>query len=334
MANARAGGCAPSILSALPLSRLHVSGLFRYHCAGEHLKLRTVLHATESEAALASRLYEDARSTLPSSIRQGLDDLLSWMRSSLYIDRDYAPKVAWNIENENHYVGDLQPFDHSEYAIFLERSSAAAALPEDERHDTYEAACRTSAGKGRPADRSRMPNDIYRYVMTGAVRSWGMRIGMPAAWLVIVDTQPFTAFETLLQHLDAHPHLYAECRLARDDSRPWASFNDPDNPLSDDVRTDATLMAGHLGLRVRGRGRAVLIELAYAKIAMHGSRHPTVADAAWEHRFRSAPPRSPWGLTAADGRYVPQPEVVHENASLAILRRRPRFLGRVRAEAD
>jgi hypothetical protein len=81
----------------------------------------------------------------------------------------------------------------------------------------------------------------------------------------------------------------------------------------------------------------LLIELSYPTRAVGEMRFPTVADAGLVHLFRPAPeiepssgePETCYGWTEPIGAHPPQPEVVHVNASVRVLDRPPRFVGRV-----
>ena len=146
---------------------------------------------------------------------------------------------------------------------------------------------------------------------------------MPAAWTDTLDHEPRKAFDQVMEHLELEGDLWSDCKLAAEGRPAWATFDDPDQPLSPAVRANAPLMLQQLAM-LRD-SRSVLVEIIYDASDAENIRFPTVADAGWERRFRSAPPGADWGLTAPEG-LPPQPEVVHDNADLTIRRDRPRFL--------
>jgi hypothetical protein len=105
-------------------------------------------------------------------------------------------------------------------------------------------------------------------------------------------------------------------------------------------RSSALAMIEALALPVLVRisgDEEILFELTYETDSVADYRFPTVADAGSWHLFEPAQEWAPdpvapatcWGWTKPVGTHPPQPEIVHSNESLRILRASPRFLGRV-----
>jgi hypothetical protein len=281
-----------------------------------------------------SLLFSKAASTLPPHDRDRLAHVLDWMNRHVWSNPDYFPKTAWNIRNEHNLVGDDSPDGCDAYARFLRDVSQLDAVAEEDRYLLYQSVCDAFLMKGRTISNDVLGPHLYRYVMLGAIRAWGKVVGMPAYWSTLLDTEPHQAFDQLIEQIHADLTLLEVLDLGPHGRPVWATFDDPDQGLDPQVRDDATLMAHHLGLRVGLTRADWLIVLIYQKHYLKSARYPTVADAGWEHRFRSADPRThEWGLTAASGKFVPQPEVVHANCPLAILERMPRFLGTVMPES-
>ena len=280
-----------------------------------------------------SNLYKAARMALTVPQREALDRVLKWMRAQVWWKRDRPPKVASNLKKKNEYnlVGEGNP-EHQAYTRFLEKVAELDSIAEHDRYEEYGRVCQSAWKRGRRVAPARLPDRLYRYVMLGAIRAWGEKVGMSRQWRLGLEAEPAKKWGELIEMFKSDKKLYEECELARPDCPVWATFDDPrdeDWKLPSDVRDDPTLMAEHLALRTEMPDAVILVELVYNKSAAKDTRYPTVAEAGREQRFKSVSPAvSPWGLTNPLEQ-PHQPEVVHENARLTVLEDEPRLLGKI-----
>lgn len=290
---------------------------------------------------MPSTLYREARSSLSSQQRGSLDAFTRWLAGltatpAWLVD---GKKILGNIQNESHLVGDGGFGNSQELAAFLRRCAvnhAKAKSPRD-RHRGYETACQAERGRGLPIPRAHVPSTLYRYCTSKKLffRIIERVLGATARQNVEDGLiSPAEAFTRLAAAWQANRITEGET-LARGPIV-WATFDHPGSAPRDDAQGMAQTLGLPVLFRISGE-EAIVFEFTYATDAVGNHRFPSVADAAWHHQFRPAKEAQPdpdrpetcCGWTEPLGDQEPQPEIVHDNESLRVLARAPRFIGRI-----
>jgi hypothetical protein len=248
--------------------------------------------------------------------------------------------LAANLRNESHLVGDGAFGDTNKLASFLKELGKRHARAKSmlAREKRYNSTCRKFELKGLAIPRPHLPDALLRYSTsrTLAAKIVERLLGKAARWAFDNGTMtPEDAFARLVPAW-ASSRLTPKDRLSRG-TGVFATFDH----AAGAPRGDARAMSEALALPVAAAGLRrdeILYEFAYATDSVDNHRFPTVADAGRSHLFEPAPEVEPepanaatwWGWTRPLGARPPQPEIVHANESLRILKSPPRFVGRIR----
>jgi len=246
--------------------------------------------------------------------------------------------VLENLQAEAHLVGNREFGDPLELAAFLRRCAArfTAASDPAEQHRCYEEACKEFSGRGLRVLREHLPERLLRYstsrTLLGLLAE--QLVGEPASIdLRLGFLSPEKACDLLAAAWDSSRLSKGELGVT---PQVFATFEHPGATSRD----DALAMSQALALPFWERPRTseeILFELAYPTDSVDGPRFPTVAEAGWSSLFQPAEelppeteePRSCCGWTRPLGPHSAQPEIVHDNASVAVMSSSPRWIGRI-----
>jgi hypothetical protein len=291
---------------------------------------------------MPSDLYRQALASLSEEDKEAFGRWLEWLEGHTGLPPD-APtdgaQVLANLQAEAHLVGDGAFGDPAKLADLLRRCAACpSASPPEERHHSYEVVCREFVGLGLRILRTHLPDSLLRYTPSRTLAATLVQrmLGKLARDAFDREALPPEIAFTRVRDRWSTTRLDAADRLGRKgDDKVFATFEHPEGA----PRHDATAMSRALALPLWQwpHSRLELLELAYPTDAVEGYRFPTIADAGWVHLFRPAPEEAPdserpascCGWTEPLGAYPPQPEIVHDNASLAVLSGPPRFVGSI-----
>lgn len=289
-------------------------------------------------ARMPSKLYTSARGTLSNTDKNSLAAFDLWLervRTRTNGDPVDGRQLCENLKAEAHFTGALSFGDATELTGFLVHCARThrGTKGRTERIDGYARSCDAHSAKGLAIPTARLPARLLRYhasryaaaLVIERVLGKAARLDFDAGIL-----SPEDAFQRIARRWRSASMTPAE-KLGGG-SVVWATFRHKKGT----PRHDAKGMAEALALPLRATD-TILIELSYSTDRVQNHRFPTVADAGLIHLFRPArevPPdpgkrRTWWGWTKPIGPWPAQPEVVHDNASLAVLRRAPRFVGRI-----
>jgi hypothetical protein len=288
---------------------------------------------------MPSTLYTAARSMLdPKDERSlaGFDRSLRRARRSQNGGPIDGARLLANLRAEAHLTGSKPFGDPAELAALLGRCAGnhRAATKSGLRVEAYLEACEAHAGRGLAIPKDHLPARLLRYsaYRAGADDIVERILGKAARMDFVAETlSAADAFAQVEKRWDASRMLPTDRLGAR--SVVWATFRHRKGTPRHDAKSMVEALA--LPPPVRSADR-ILIEFAYDRDAVQNHRFPTVADAGLTHQFRPAPEAAPdpakrrtwWGRTKPTGPWPAQPEIVHDNASLQVLRRAPRFVGR------
>ena len=287
---------------------------------------------------MPSNLYAGARAMLGGTDKSSLAAFDRWLqrvRARSTGDPVDGGQLCVNLKAEAHLTGTGAFGDTTELTGFLTRCAQAHRVTKgvQPRVDGYAKTCDAHASKGTHIPTAHLPPRLLRYstsrfaaaLLVERVLGKVARIQFDAGSL-----SPEDAFRRIERRWRAAAMTPAD-RLSGGPTV-WATFRHKKGT----PRHDAKSMADALALPVRTAG-TILLEFAYAMNKVSNHRFPTVADAGLIHLFRPAPEVAPdpakrrtcWGWTHPLGGQPAQPEVVHDNACLSVLRRAPRFIGRL-----
>jgi hypothetical protein len=287
---------------------------------------------------MPSKLYASARGALGAADKKSLAAFDAWLKR-VHASSSGSPvdgrQLSENLKAEAHFTGAAGFGDATEMTGFLTRCAQGhrGTKGVKARVGGYQGTCDAHAAKGLAIPVAHLPARLLRYstsrygvaVLVERVLGKAARLDFDAGRL-----SPDDAFERIASRWRASSVTPAE-KLGGGPVV-WATFRHRKGT----PRYDAKGMADALALPQRSPG-TILYELSYATDKVEGHRFPTVADAGPIHLFRPArevPPdpnrrRTCWGWTGPLGGWPAQPEIVHTNASLQVLRRAPRFVGRI-----
>jgi hypothetical protein len=280
-----------------------------------------------------STLYLTARALLDISEQQTLDELLDWLVFNTDIARPSNPTgepLAVNLCQESHLVGDETFGTPDEFSQFL-RSCCTyfrAAIPDEDRAAAYKKACMEFSLKGLRIPVTTLPGRLTRYLServlgTALYRMIGDRA---AADFKRGRTPPHEA-EQLIRDSWDESKFTPDDRLAYLGNTVFATLSDGPPAASRDSQFVAEALALPCAFPDGTVRTKYLARVIYRSDAVRNHRFPTVADAQAFTGFRPSPeiepaadnPASCFGLTAPLNSCAPQPELVHENASLQVL---------------
>lgn len=287
---------------------------------------------------MPSSLFQRALDSLPEGERLELEGWIDWAHAhsgrSAAEPTDGAQVVA-NLQSESHLVGD-GAFGHSnELTGFLQSCAVGmAAVDPDARHQSYTETCQRFAGRGMRIPAAHLPGELLRYVSSEKLAADLVErmLGKRARAAFSAGALATEAASARLRDRWDSTRLDPSDRLGRS-AKVFATFEHSGGA----PRHDATALSQALALSCwqwTGRGPELLVELTYPSERVSDPRFPTVAEAEWTHLFRPAseePPRadrpaSCCGWTEPLGGQPAQPEIVHDNAPLAVAHKPPRFL--------
>jgi hypothetical protein len=288
----------------------------------------------------SSRLYRAARASLSARESKPAKAFEQWL--SKYQIRGSAAlllgkRMLGNLYRESHLTGDNPFRNPEEFAAFLKRCSAGHSLARSavRRHANYQDACREFERRGLRIARVHLPGRLLRYTESRNVIALLAERILGRAARVAFDLGTISAEDTVrgLELSWDSAKLRPDDMLARG-SRVFATFEHAGGA----PRNDAEKLSKALALSIWTRpktGDEFLVEVSYPTDSVDDYRFPTIADAGWGNLFCPAPERRPdirrvktlWGWTCPLDRRLPQPEIVHANASLRVLDLSPRFVG-------
>ena len=189
-------------------------------------------------------------------------------------------------------------------------------------------------GRGLRVPREHLPNRLLRYsTSVRLLEQLVEELGVGDLAQVDVSHDPKSAFRKIRKKWD--PSQIKRAMLGPPKPKVFATFeHEPTGRLN---RKDAVAVSKALGLlflELLPTGEGILFEFSYPSDAVQDPRFPTVADAGWNSSFQPAVEREPepgdsrtwWGWTRPVGPYPPQPEIVHDNVSLRIVKDKPRWV--------
>ncbi|MBW8875455.1 MAG: hypothetical protein JF614_10880 [Acidobacteria bacterium] len=273
-----------------------------------------------------SDLYQRAVASLLEEERESLTVLETWL----------PDRLPENLRSESHLLGDRPWGDPAELAKFLRCCSREHAKVEtdEERRTGYQGSCTSFEGKGLPIERDRLPDRLLRYSRSDTVTRALIKKALGRQAKGSLNRELISIDEALagLSTFSWDPRrMGEEDRLGRG-KMVFATFEHPAGA----PRDSAQGMAEALALPRGPLKDEFLLEFSYPTDSVTNHRFPTVAEAGWVPEFQPAlevrpdpaRPDTCWGQTRPRGSSTPQPELVHGNASLRVLDRPPRFLGR------
>jgi len=288
---------------------------------------------------MSSDLFNRALDSLTESDRLAFGQWESWARAHTGMSAagptDGARIVA-NVQAESHLVGDEDFGNSRELSRFLESCSTRMARAADPgtKHQAYVDVCQEFAGRGLRIPDEHLPAEFLRYVSSEklAANLVERMLGKRARDAFSARALATEVASARLRDRWDSTRLEPSDQLGRG-AKVFATFEHPGGA----PRHDATALSQALSLSCwqwTGRGPEILVELTYPSNRVSDPRFPTVAEAEWTHQFRPAPeappnaghPASCCGWTAPLGGHPAQPELVHDNAPLAVVSKPPMFL--------
>jgi hypothetical protein len=287
------------------------------------------------ERAVPSNLYRKALIALSEEEQAALQRLTAWLGGQPGTGtQEGGERLVENLEAESHLVGDKAYGNPTEPTAFLRR--LAGRFAESPHEDCYEEVCQEFSGKGLRVPRKHLPDTLLRYSTSRALL--GLLIEQLLGDQVLADLQqgllpPEKACELLAAGWDSSQVQEGSLGLT---PHVFATFEH----VEATPRDDAAALSKALALPFWQRPRTteeILFELSYQTEAVPDHRFPTVAEAGWHPLFQPAEerlpaesdPRTCFGWTRPVGPDAAQPEIVHRNSPLAVLRASPRWVGRI-----
>lgn len=284
---------------------------------------------------MPSQLFSEARSTARRETE--IDALVAWIHGCSCPSPNHGSRVATNISSEAHLVGDETYGDPTALAsVLLDLVDECSDGADSERIERYEAVARKHVGRGLRIPLDALPPVLYRYSMSRALLSRVVSRVLGTSARLDFDSSALSAEDALrLISLAWNSDRVATEPLLGRAEFVFATF---DHGMGA-PRHEAAKMADALALpRFGSSSEEVLFEMTYQKGAVIDHRFPTVCDAGWSELFRVADEVPPsevqvetlCGWTEPQGGQPRQPEIVHQNAPLAVLLRPPRLVGRLK----
>jgi hypothetical protein len=287
------------------------------------------------EWVVPSNLYREALTDLSDEEQAALQRFTAWLGSQPAPGAQaVGERLLENLQAESHLVGEEEFGNPSALTAFLRRLAARFASSPQE--DCYEEVCKEFAGKGLRVPRKHLPDILLRYSTSRALL--GLLIEQLLGDQVLTDLQqgllsPERACELLAMAWDSSQVQEGSLGVT---PQVFATFEH----VEATPRDDAAALSKALALPFWKRPRTteeILFELSYQTEAVPDHRFPTVAEAGWHSLFQPADerlpdesdPRTCFGWTRPIGPAAAQPEIVHPNSSLAVLRISPRWVGRI-----
>ena len=295
-------------------------------------------------ATMPSTLYMQAKGEIsrrdPAMAGQ-FEAFEQWLSNSEHVSvpkHSTGERLLDNLRQEAHLCGESGYGDHSELAAFMEDCALlfGRAASEEERVQMFARSCEKYYRRGLRIPLAVLPPLLERYVShRKAIELLLNRTAGPvAATQFRMEQISIIVAEKLIQENWAYSRFRDEDKLARDVMVFAAPVRGkwPDN-------TDALAIAESFGLPI-AFGDGVerfhnLVRYEYDTHAVSNHRFPTFADAGRFPGFLPAPetcpdPKSPdtcWGWTKPLGRNEKRPEIIHDNASLRVLKSPIRYVG-------
>jgi hypothetical protein len=282
---------------------------------------------------MPSSLYKNARKNLGSKETSRLNRFLQWLESISEQSVD-GGQLSENIQGESHLVGDARFGDSGELIDFLRECGTSHQGTHSQESEAYTASCGRFELKGLRIPASDIPKRILRYSTSRTLIASIIEMILGTIARREFDggqMSPADAFIRLARMWNFS--LVSSENLARGNAV-FATFETEQSAPREDAGGMAEVLALPICLRV-GAGDQILFELSYDRDVVANYRFPTVADAGFMHLFRPAEELQPaasdtnslYGWTHPLNRAAPQPEIVHENASLQVVREAPRLVG-------
>lgn len=281
---------------------------------------------------MASRLYKNTRDSFSPAALNVLDRC----REGLSGTSD-GVKILLNMENEAHLIGNGFFGDPEIFGRFLAAwiSEHSPAASDRERRDSYCGACSAYHLLGSRIPAEVLPDNLVRYVSSRSALRVMIEKVLGEDAVMDFDADDLSLGDAFLRlELFWAPSAFRlEDEIGRG-KRVFATFNSPAAPLSDDATEIAEALAHPIFVSSLSEEN-FLFRLSYSARDVHEHRIPTVADAGWFHFFEpaqdvepnSAVPDTCFGWTRPFGPQRPQPELVHHNVSLRMVRKPPEFVG-------
>jgi hypothetical protein len=295
---------------------------------------------------MPSTLYRQARALLAkrSSVdADALSEFETWLNQSLEVASPWSATgepLAKNLHIEAHLCGDMPYGDPDELTDFLQHCAVSfrSSLNEDDRVRMFVETCRLFARKGVRISTDYLPIFLTRIICHDKLK------------LVEIALERMVGLVHATQFRNGQISILEAAKMLADN---WdASGFEDDDKLGRDLMVFASPTRGSFGsgmgpLEVAQslglpcafgdglpRTRHVL-QCDYHTVAVVNHRFPTIADASRFPGFGPAPETPPLkadqascsGWTRPLGSMKQQPEIVHDNASLMILRSPLAYLG-------
>jgi hypothetical protein len=255
-----------------------------------------------------------------------------WLRSSAKIAFPWHPdglKLATNITLEAHLLGGRPFGDAQELSSFMEYCVRAfeAATSEEERIESFRQSCRDFARRGMTVALSVLPAVLIRYCSEKPLEiALGRMVGDYA--LIQLQRSQISLIEAEQQVRDNwNADLLDEKDMLARDNVAFATFDTGTTPHGASAQHIAECLALPCAVPGAKPHRRFLVKVAYPAAKVQNHRFPTVAEAGTFPFFQPAEELAPdtskqatcVGWTKPAGAGPPQPELIHDNASLRVL---------------
>jgi len=280
---------------------------------------------------MSSKLYRDARSLLKGDDVRCLDSSETWLASQAS-----GPRLLANLQRESHLVG-MGTFGSPRYfKDFLHTWSHRneSGADDSDRQACFCQVCSEHERWGTKIPPEVLPDQLIRYLVgptllrevIGQILGRSAKANFDSGMLTVDD-----AFSRMKSKWK--PDLLRDCdRLGRGGTV-FATFSNL-RPAPGTAQ-DVVEAIAHPVVTASSTRDQFLFEFTYFSARVEDHRIPTIADAGWFPMFEPAPESPPdpgdhhtcFGWTRPIGKQAPQPELVHQNESLKVVHRAPRFIG-------
>jgi hypothetical protein len=247
-------------------------------------------------------------------------------------------KLLLNVENEAHLIGDRSFGDPETFRRFLGAwiSGHSPTASDRDRRDSYCGVCNDYQLQGSRIPAEVLPGNLVRYVASN--RSFlRIMIEKVLGEDAVID---FDAGDLSVGGAFFRLELFWDTSVFRSEDGVgrgkgvFATFNSLTAPLPDDA-TEILEALAHPVLVSSLSEENFLFRFSYSSRDVHEPRIPTVADAGWFHFFEPSQDVEPdpavsatcFGWTKPFGRQQPQPELVHHNVSMQVVKKAPELIG-------
>lgn len=280
---------------------------------------------------MPSELYREARSLLEEDDIRRLNSSEAWLAGQAS-----GPRLLANLQRESHFVDKGTFGNPAAFKEFLRAwcNRNESAADDSGRQACFYRTCREHERWGTEIPAEVLPDQLIRYLVgptllreiIGQILGRAAKANFDSGMLTIED-----AFSRI--KLKWNPNLLrGSDRLGRGDTV-FATFSNPG--AAPGTAQDVVEAIAHPVVTASSTRDQFLFKFTYSSARVEDHRIPTIADACWCPLFEPASefppdpgdPHTCFGWTRPVGKQASQPELVHQNESLKVAHRAPRFLG-------